>query len=85
MNDPQTHRGGPHLAALKVWHAAHQPTAIGAVVLGDKSTPEIYHMHNEGCIVDLAEEATGQQYDQATKRNTKGWFADTIVRTARRA
>ena len=35
--------------------------------------------------IDLAEEATAQQYDHAAKRNTKGWFADVIVRTARRA
>ena len=60
MGESSTHKGAPHDAALKEWHGAHQATAVGAVILGDKERPQVYKFYNEGCIVDLAEEGMGR-------------------------
>jgi hypothetical protein len=57
---PTTDKSAPHDAALRVWHDAHQATATGAVILGDKEKPELYTIYNDGCIVDLAEEGMGK-------------------------
>ena len=57
---PTTDKSAPHDAALRVWHDAHQATATGAVIMGDKEKPELYTIYNDGCIVDLAEEGMGK-------------------------
>ena len=50
MGESSTHKGAPHDAALKEWHGAHQATAVGAVILGDKERPQVYKIYNEGCM-----------------------------------
>ena len=39
---------------------ATQASAAHAVVLGDKSCPEVTAIYNEGCVVDLAEGLMGK-------------------------
>ena len=57
--ESQTDKSMPHDAALRMWHDATQATAAHSVVMGDKSTPDLYNLYNTGCVVDLAEERMG--------------------------
>ena len=58
--DPTTDKAAPHDAALRIWHDAHQATATGAVIMGDKEKAEVFTIYNTGCTVDLAEEGMGK-------------------------
>ena len=58
--DPTTDKAAPHDAAPRVWHDAHQATATGAVIMGDKEKAEVFTIYKEGCTVDLAEEGMGK-------------------------
>ena len=60
MNEQHTDKSLPHDSGLRVLHDATQASAAHAVVLGDKSCPEVTAIYNEGCVVDLAEGLMGK-------------------------
>ena len=55
LGDSRCDRSAPHTAALRELYAAHEATAPGPVVYGDKECGDTYRLFNETCCLDIGE------------------------------
>ena len=55
LGEPGTDKSAGHTEVLRVLYAAHQATAPGPVVYGDKENIDQYHSFNTGCCLDIGE------------------------------
>ena len=55
LGDPSCDRSAPHTDALRELYAAHEATAPGPVVYGDKELIDMYRLFNETCCLDIGE------------------------------
>jgi hypothetical protein len=59
VSEATTDRSAPHTDALRVLYAAHEATAPGPVVYGDKANADHYRLFNEDCCLDVGERGQG--------------------------
>jgi hypothetical protein len=59
LNDKRTDKSAPHNAALRKVHDAVQSTTTAAVIMGDKTSPDLYKDIDAGHVPDIAERGAG--------------------------